>query len=135
MRALVGSAMLALIVGGCQVTANDPHPGLGGFNAPGDDPAMVHDTAAFRARLGACAASHPHAIDDNEKIVLRVFFKPNGRLAAPPQLLNSSLTPDAVMLTKITVDALKKCQPFPELPADKYQQWKTLDLAVTPLTL
>jgi len=33
------------------------------------------------------------------------------------------------------VNALQRCQPFTELPADKYKKWKTLDLVVTPLAL
>jgi hypothetical protein len=33
------------------------------------------------------------------------------------------------------VTALQGCQPFNELPADKYKKWKTLDLVVTPLAL
>ncbi len=33
------------------------------------------------------------------------------------------------------IAALQSCQPFTELPADKYNKWKTLDLVVTPLAL
>ena len=35
---------------------------------------------------------------------------------------------------KRAISALQRCQPFIELPADKYKEWKTLDLFVTPLT-
>ena len=131
MRALVCSAMLALIVAGCQGTApaNNTNPGLfSGFNT--SDPTIA--TAAFRTRVSACARSK-YTVDENEKIVLRVFFKRDGRLAAPPQLLHSSLTPGAVVLTKMSVDALQRCQPFHDLPADRYEDWKTLDLEITPL--
>lgn len=110
----------------------------GGLDAPSSNPAMLphDDTAAFRARLSACSRSAVmYSMDGNVAIELRVFFKRDGSLAAPPQLLHSSLSADAVALTKIAVDALQRCQPFPELPADKYKKWKTLDLVVTPLSL
>ena len=31
------------------------------------------------------------------------------------------------------INALTKCQPYTMLPADKYKQWKTLDLVFYPL--
>jgi hypothetical protein len=108
----------------------------GGFDAPKSDPAMLphDDTAAFRARVSSC--SHlPPGIDENAAIVLRVSFKRDGTLASPPQLLQSSLSPDAAILMHSAVSALQKCQPFNELPADKYTEWKTLKLVVTPLAL
>jgi hypothetical protein len=30
------------------------------------------------------------------------------------------------------IRALKECQPFGFLPADKYREWKVLDLSFTP---
>jgi hypothetical protein len=110
----------------------------GGLDAPSSNPAMLphDDTAAFRARLSVCSRSPAsYALDDNVAIELRISFKPDGSLAAPPELLRSSLSAGAVALTKMAVDALERCQPFSELPADKYEKWKTLDLVVTPLTL
>jgi hypothetical protein len=108
----------------------------GGFDAPTSDPAMLphDDTAAFRARVSSC--SHlPPGIDENAAIVLRVSFKRDGTLASPPQLVNASLSPDAAVLMHSAVSALQRCQPFNELPADKYVEWKTLKLVVTPLAL
>ena len=32
------------------------------------------------------------------------------------------------------MSALEKCQPYAELPKDKYNEWKTLNLIVTPRT-
>jgi hypothetical protein len=110
----------------------------GGFDAPASNPAMLphDDTAAFRARLSACSRSVAlYSMDDRTAIQLRISFKRDGTLASPPQLLHSSLSVDAVALTKMAVEALERCQPFPELPADKYNKWKTLDLVVTPLLL
>jgi hypothetical protein len=61
--------------------------------------------------------------------------KRDGTLASQPQLLNTSLSPDAAFLMQSAVDVLQRCQPFTELPADKYGRWKTLDLVVTPRLL
>jgi hypothetical protein len=108
----------------------------GGFDAPASNPAMLphDDTAAFRARLSACSRSAGMSgMDDRTAIQLRVSFKRDGTLASPPEV-RSSLSADAVALTKMAIDALERCQPFTELPADKYKTWKTLDLMVTPLT-
>jgi hypothetical protein len=33
------------------------------------------------------------------------------------------------------VDALQRCQPFTMLPLEKYQQWKTMMVYVTPLLM
>jgi hypothetical protein len=108
----------------------------GGFDVPTSNPAMLphDDTAAFRARLSSCSRLPPY-IDENTAIVLRISFKRDGTLASPPQLLDASLSPDAAALMHAAVSALQKCQPFSELPADKYAKWKTLELTVTPLAL
>lgn len=110
----------------------------GGFDAPSSNPAMLphDDTAAFRARLSACSQL-PSGIDVGAKvtIVLRVFFKRDGTLAAAPELVDASLSPDAAALMHTAVSALQRCQPFTELPPDKYNKWKRLDLVVTPLAL
>jgi hypothetical protein len=110
----------------------------GGFDAPASNPAMLphDDTAAFRARVSACSRTPAGiGIDEKVMIVLRISFKRDGTLASQPELLDASLSPDALPLMQIAVDALKRCQPFAELPPDKYKKWKTMELVVTPLAL
>jgi hypothetical protein len=110
----------------------------GGFDAPAAKPAMLphDDTAAFRARASACTRTPDGIhIDEEVKIVLRISFKRDGTLASQPELLDASLSPDALPLMQIAVNALQRCQPFTELPADKYKKWKTMDLVVTPHAL
>jgi hypothetical protein len=108
----------------------------GGFDAPTSHPAMLphDDIAAFRARVSSCSRL-PVGIDENVKIVLRVSFKRDGTLASQPELLDASLSPDVLPLMQTAVNALERCQPFSELPPDKYKKWKTLDLVVSPLAL
>jgi hypothetical protein len=111
----------------------------GGFDAPSSTPAMLphDDIAAFRARLSSCSQLPPGFTVDDDKlaIVVRVSFKRDGTLAATPKLLDAPLSPDVAAMMQTAVDALQRCQPFTELPADKYNRWKTLDLVVTPLAL
>ncbi len=108
----------------------------GGFDAPASKPAMLphDDTAAFRAHLSSC--SHlPPGVDRNASILLRLSFKRDGTLAESPELLDSSLSPDAATLLHSAVTALERCQPFTELSAEKYKTWKVMRLVVTPLAL
>jgi hypothetical protein len=113
-----------------------PGGGLGGgLDAPSPTPAMApHDeTAAFRAHVSSC--SHlPPEIGSGEpiKVVMRVYFKPDGTLAEAPQMLDATFSPKSSLLMKIAVNALENCQPFTELPKDKYDKWKIMDLIVTP---
>jgi hypothetical protein len=116
-----------------------PGGGLGGgIDAPSPTPAMAphDDTAAFRAHVSSC--SHlPPEIESGEpiKVVMRVYFKPDGTLAEPPQMLDATFSPKSSLLMKIAVNALEQCQPFTELPKDKYSKWKIMDLIVTPRAL
>jgi hypothetical protein len=107
-----------------------------GFDAPAPNPAMLphDDIAAFRARLSLCSQL-PKGIDESAAIAVRISFKRDGTLASTPELLEASLSADAAALLQVAINALQRCQPFTELPADKYRKWKTLDLVVTPMAL
>jgi hypothetical protein len=110
----------------------------GGFDAPAANPAMLphDDIAAFRARASSCThVPAGTAMDENVRIVLRVTFNRDGTLASHPWILNASFLPGASALIQAAMSALEKCQPYAELPKDKYNEWKTLNLIVTPRTL
>jgi colicin import membrane protein len=114
-------------------------PGLklgGGLDLPASTPAKLphDDIAAFKARLSACSRL-PSDIDADVKIALRISFKRDGTIAAPPQLLDATLSPDVAVLLAAATKALQTCQPFTELSADKYKKWKTIELVVTPLAM
>jgi hypothetical protein len=107
----------------------------GGFDAPAIDTAKIggDDTTAFRDHLKSCSTL-PVGIDPSDKvrIVLRVALKPNGTLAAQPQLIEGSPSEKGPALLQSAVTALRQCQPYTMLPADKYKEWKVLDLSFTP---
>jgi hypothetical protein len=108
----------------------------GGFDAPAIDKAKLErdDIVAFRNHLRSCLTL-PAGMNttDSGRIVLRVTFRPNGTLAAKPEPIEvggaSSIGP---ALFAGAVAALQKCQPYAMLPADKYKEWKVLDLPFTP---
>jgi hypothetical protein len=109
----------------------------GGLDAPSAKPAkLAHDdTAAFKARLSSCTHTPIGLIDNKVSIALRISFKRDGTLASRPELLGASLSPDAGLLLNAAINALETCQPFPELPPDKYNKWRTLELVVSPIAL
>jgi hypothetical protein len=113
-----------------------PGGGLGGgLDAPSPTPAKApHDeTAAFRAHVSSCSHLPPEiGPGDPIKVVMRVYFKPDGTMAEPPGMLDATFSPKSSALMKIAVKALEDCQPFTELPKDKYDKWKIMDLIVTP---
>jgi len=108
----------------------------GGFAAPpvNTNQAGYDFTLPFRERVSSCS-DRAAGIDasDRIRVVLRVSLNRDGTLASPPQLLEpiSSSKERAVMQSAI--NALTKCQPYTMLPAEKYKQWKTLDLVFYPL--
>jgi hypothetical protein len=108
----------------------------GGFAAPPiDSPLVGYDyTLAFRERVSACAPLPP-GIDRSDKISvnLRIFLNRDGTVARTPQPLETNLSAKQRALFENFVNGLQKCQPYTMLPADKYKQWKTLDVMVYPI--
>ena len=57
---------------------------------------------------------------------------PNGRLAMKPILIEASASAKGPALMQSAISALEVCQPYQMLPADRYGEWKVLDLTFTP---
>jgi len=106
----------------------------GGFDAPSANPAMLphDDIALFFARASSCThLPDGTAVDENVRVVLRVSFKRDGTLASEPIILDASFLPGTSELIQAAKRALEKCQPYAELPKDKYDEWKTINMVVT----
>jgi hypothetical protein len=105
------------------------------FDAPAEGTANISiDSAkALREHLKTCSIL-PKSIspNDNVKLVLRVTFLRNGKLAKEPLLISGSASEKGPALLQSATDALLACQPYSELPADKYNEWKSLDLSFSP---
>jgi len=105
------------------------------FDAPAETQANIGPdiVAALRRHLKSCAPL-PATLSptDPVRIVMRVSLAPDGRLTRPPDLIEASASAKGPALMRGAIDALTKCQPFTMLPADKYQEWKVLDLDFKP---
>ncbi len=91
------------------------------------------DIAKFRDHLKTCSILPAGvAPGDNVKIVIRAAFIPNGQLRTAPILIEASASAKGPLLMQAAIKALQECQPYTVLPADKYDEWKVLDLSFTP---
>jgi len=119
---------------GLPVDGSKDRPG-DGFDAPASKPADVASNlvAEFRRHLKTCSKL-PAAVapSDKIKIKLRVVMTPEGRLAAEPVLIEASASAKGPALMQSAIGALEACQPYAMLPADRYGEWKVLDLSFTP---
>ena len=91
------------------------------------------DRAAFKAHLRKCWKL-PGGLSPAQttRVVLRVYLRRDGALASEPVLIEASASRDGPAVMQTALRALKDCQPFGFLPADKYSEWKVLDLSFTP---
>jgi hypothetical protein len=107
----------------------------GGFDAPAAETARIDRSSveAFRAHMRTCAAL-PAGVSpgDNISLVVRVKLKADGTLAGQPTLIEASASPKGPVLLQSLLRGLTKCQPYNMLPADKYREWKSLDMRFTP---
>lgn len=87
------------------------------------------DISAFKAHLRKCWSPPAGlAADPKFKMVLRVFLARNGSLSAQPVLMSATASPAGPALVQTATAALRRCAPFNFLPADRYKEWKVLDL-------
>jgi len=107
--------------------------GEGGDVAPAKDNLSSSLVEPLRRHLKTCSKL-PAALSrsDNVAVKLRVQMTPDGRLAAEPTLIEGTASVKGVELMRSAVAALSACQPYAELPADRYGEWKVLDLSFTP---
>jgi len=105
------------------------------FDGPATEAADIASTliTAFRRHLKTCSKL-PASLSgaDDVKVKLRVLMTPDGRLAAEPILIEASASMKGPLLMQGAIRALQACQPYTMLPADRYGEWKVLDLNFTP---
>jgi hypothetical protein len=105
------------------------------FDGPATEAADIASTlvAAFRRHLKTCSKL-PASLSGSDavKVKLRVLLTPEGRLAAEPMLIEVSASTKGPLLLQGAIRALQACQPYAMLPADRYGEWKVLDLNFTP---
>ena len=107
-------------------------PSLGFANAT---PAQISrsELDALRRRLVECwnppvGAAHAGKI----KVVLRVLFKPDGSVAAPPELVAGTPSQYGPAMAESAKRAILTCQPFNMLKPEHYQHWKDVEITFDP---
>lgn len=94
-------------------------------------PLSGDDLSALTAKL--IRLWNPNCTDEaGSKVVVRVEMKlsPNGRLAAPPQLLDRAILdaegPVVAASAQRALTAVQRGEPYSELPRDRYDAWKDI---------
>jgi hypothetical protein len=106
-----------------------------GFDAAASEKADVASSLVteFRRHLQTCSKLPASIVpSDKIKIKLRVLMTPDGKLATTPVLIEASASAKGPALMQSAIGALEACQPYAMLPADRYGEWKVLDLSFTP---
>jgi hypothetical protein len=105
------------------------------FDAPATKAADIGSSlvAEFRRHLRMCSKLPASlAASDDIRVKLRVFMTQDGKLATDPVLIEASASMKGPLLMQSAISALQACQPYAMLPADRYGEWKVLDLGFTP---
>jgi hypothetical protein len=88
------------------------------------------EIAAFKARVGKCWVAPPDVPRGPATITMRIALNLDGTLGAEPKLTQTDNWPDPRLIENAR-RALQKCQPYAGLPAEKYRDWRILDLNFT----
>lgn len=115
-----------------------PEPRKDGLEAPAIAKAKLTpgEIAAFRARVRQCWIA-PAGLGARQqlRLVIRLTLRPDGALTGEPMLLEASASPQGPLLLKSLIAALQRCQPYTVLPAQKYKEWRVLDVSFSPQDL
>jgi hypothetical protein len=90
------------------------------------------EVAEFKARVSKCWVV-PAGVPSTPgfDVLMRIALNPDGTLGARPELVRAPASLAGPPLVDSAKRALQKCQPYAGLPADKYKDWKILDLTFT----
>jgi hypothetical protein len=113
---------------------NLPNAPDSGFDSESMTAANISEDqkAAFKAHLRKCWKLPGTVSSPTTRVVMRVYFRRDGTLGSEPVLIEASASRDGPVVMQTAIRALKECQPYGFLPADKYREWKVLDLSFTP---
>jgi hypothetical protein len=113
---------------------NLPNAPDSGFDSESTTSANITEDqkAAFKAHLRKCWKLPATVSSPTTRVVMRVYLRRDGKLGSEPVLIEASASRDGPVVMQTAIRALKECQPYGFLPADKYSEWKVLDLSFTP---
>ena len=106
-----------------------------GFDSPSESAANLSgkELTAFKLRVQKWWNA-PVGVANTDKlhVVLRLTLARDGMLTTRPLLIEGSASPHGPALVESAISALRQCQPYRLLPADRYEEWKVLDLTFSP---
>jgi hypothetical protein len=106
-----------------------PNEGGGGAAADRGVRLSAEVIEKFKDHVRSCWSAPPEAAHDTRvKVLIRIALDPGGRLLGKPVLVQGIATPAGPALVKSAIAALRQCQPYAFLPAERYQQWRVLDI-------
>jgi hypothetical protein len=89
------------------------------------------EIAAFKTQVSKCWVPPDGGGRSGDDILIRIALGPDGKLSARPELIRAPASVTGPPLVASAKRALQQCQPYAMLPADKYQDWRVLDLTFT----
>jgi hypothetical protein len=93
----------------------------------------MNELDALRARLAQLWNPPAGAQDPRELVVeVRIRLRPDGTLAASPEVLTGGRTPLFVAARDSAVRALYRGQPYDMLRPEHYEQWKDIEITFDP---
>jgi hypothetical protein len=103
--------------------------GSGGLPSEAGSKLPNDEIAKFKAQVAKCWVA-PAGVTDAPgfNVVMRVALKPDGALDAEPALVLAPASMSGPLLVESAKRALQQCQPYDFLPADRYEDWKVLEL-------
>jgi chemotaxis protein histidine kinase CheA len=110
----------------------NPTPSLGLASGRSAQLSM-NELDALRARLAQLWNPPAGAQDPRELVVeVRIRLKPDGTLAASPEVLTGGRTPLFLAARDSAIRALYRGQPFNMLRPEHYEQWKDIEITFDP---
>jgi hypothetical protein len=88
--------------------------------------------AEFKAQVSKCWVV-PAGVPNTPgfDVLIRIALNSDGTLGAQPELIRAPASLAGPPLVESAKRALQQCQPYATLPADKYRDWKILELSFT----
>lgn len=114
-----------------QLASAETLNGRANLGAPNGHAAQLSQSEldALRARLSQCW-SPPAGLDANSNlfVMLHVLFRPDGSLAAEPEVVQDAASSLGPALAESAKRALLACQPYTMLRPEHYDLWKDIDI-------
>ena len=121
-----------------RLAAASDAPNMPSFGLENGNAAQLaqNEFSAFVKKLGECWTPPPGVTNTTRlHVIIRVLFKADGSVAAPPQVVSGPASPLGPAMAESAKRALLTCQPFKMLSPERYDQWKDLEIKFDPIEM